>query len=109
MEDLEIHESCELSVQEAPCADIEHFSEKFPTQKTSQLVKLKSTLTNLKNTSTVHLFISLLAYTIQYGCTPELAIKGSAHVGSSSLVRVLPSATHPEIFFWECSTPKNLG
>ena len=26
------------------------------------------------------------AYTIQYGCAPELAIKGSAHVGSSSLV-----------------------
>ena len=34
---------------------------------------------------------------------------GSAHVGSSSQVRVLPSATHPEIFFREWSTPKNLG
>ena len=60
MEDLEIHESSELYAQEVPCADIVHFAEKFQTQKTSQLLKLKSTLTNLKNTSTVHLFRSLL-------------------------------------------------
>ena len=44
MEDLEIHESCELYAQEVPCADIVHFSERFKTQKTLQLVKLKSTL-----------------------------------------------------------------
>ena len=44
MEDLEIHESCELYAQEVPCADIVHFSERFKTQKTLQLVKLKLTL-----------------------------------------------------------------